>query len=636
MNYCKFIYIGIGFLLLNAWGYAQTDSLRVLKGMTARQNNFTISTRQYLRYERNFNRIKINAFQQQENLYNQSLTRSKWVQASWQHQLWLQYPLLPKFSLTHWFDADVFLTSHNQKWQGYMGITWNPIPQMEITPLAGYSIDERNGRQDKGFSPAVFYKWNANAGNNWLPVIQGYSRRKYITPRIQDNHQALITWAPVQSQSVNWYLQQMIAYHELDDYSGNTIQRILSDTFKTSSGLQYLIAKSVGIDLLQEVTFQRRQFKYKSLDLNAPNQNTVIFSQPEIKSQISGYLQTNKLQIRVGYAYELVRRFYKINNNQQLPEISFAELVANEKEKEYYAGFQKVFLSFWLKVFPRHTLEGESSAQYLQYDTPSKINIDDRDELTRIIRLNWMSKWTRKFRMQYEWTGQYRYFGFLSNIKSQDNYEQYQLKLKSSAEWDFAPQWRLILEQSVNSLYNVKTFEDTQFTDRSTRNLESKLNLTKIWSPAFRSEFKIERKVLRISWLNWDQFSESPLDSTWFHTLESTHEWRWGKNKAWTGKIGYRFFRQVRHQLAILSEDFSVIQWRQINQQIGPLTGLSFRTLEGSWVFMMAWWQVQQFDNRYQRITGRATLNQPKSLSEVDNSSRSFVPYFEIGIRFVL
>lgn len=613
------------------------DSLSVFRSTLIRQNNYTSGTLQELSLNKQIQQTKWIIRHNQEALYNQSLETKKLVQANAASHIWIRRRLDKKIQPLIFLESDVFLNSKNGRSQWYFGSAIVPFQGLEIIPMLGYSIDVRNGRMDHGATYASFYSWNPtlSSGQNRI-TLNGFSRVKFIAPRRQDNHRLELDLGTELPGGLRPWLLASGSYHELDDYQSRSVQQMLSDTLNIHGGVNYQLSRKLYSEASQRVSRQHRIFRYKSLIDSLPEFNHSGFQQDELQSLLRISFAGKALSVSGSYEYILIDRTYRLENQLQLPNSIFQESFQREAEKNYRSAFQKWNLFSRLALSARHSIEAEYSSQYLKYDTPLNTNQDDRDEITYIIRTAWGARWRRNFNMNYELTGQSRYSGFLAGIRSRDNYHQYNLKNRIVSEWAFLPGYSIQTAHAVYVTYNVKSFGDPQLTDRSTRFFENELNLSAAWHSRWRSIVSLERKVQLQSYLNWIAFSETPIDTTWFTTLQQTNEYTWGgkaRGITWTLALGYKYFLLNRNLIARITGGAvadQLIQLRMMNRQAGPLTEFKLRTLKNNQIGCRIWWQRQLVWNESKPISEGAYPGITLSTQELALRQSIFRPYFEV------
>jgi len=614
-------------------GIAQ-DTINIFRTNITRQNNYTTSLAQNFLLNKRVKYWEYSVRQSQELLYNQTLLSQRLVQGNTAAQIWIKRNKGKYFNPVIWWESDAFLNNNNARSQLYAGYSIRPFAQLEFIPLYGYNIDIRNGRMDEGATPALFARWQSARAKEYDFMVQGFSRVKYIAPRRQDNHRVEFQGNKYIGEEVRLWFSSLSSFHEMDDYQAQSIQRLLSDTLNFHTGINYTLLPGLVVELGQRLTRQNRNYRFAHLYGGNPEFNTSGFRQDELQTQIKVAWQRQRLMGWVGYEYLLLDRTYRLANDLNLGANQFSELLKREAEKNYRSAFQKwsVFLRY--RLHTRHAIETEYSSQYLRYDTPLNSNFDDRDEVTYIVRCSWEARWRRNFRMIYETTGQSRYSGFLSGTRSRDNYHQYNLKMRAASDWQFHPDWNLKTDQAVYVTYNVKTFGDPQFTDRSVRFLENMAELSGSWHRRWRSTFTAERKVQMLAYLNWPEFSESPLDTTRYITLQNKHEYTWGgkaRHKTWTVGIGYRHFILQRNLIARVQEmPDNRIRLQMINRQSGPLSDCAFHTRKGNRLGFSIWWQRQKVFNKETQVDEELYPAQNIPQQELYTVQKILRPYFEI------
>lgn len=631
------LWLGCSLWAWNTSSVLAQDSLSVLRSSLVRQNNFSTGTQQEFRLFQNFGPVSLTIRHNQEGLYNQSLETRKFVQANAENQIWIRYRKNARWQPLVFLESDAFFNSENARSQWYGGIAWRGIPGMEVVPLLGYSLDIRNGRLDRGLTYATLYSYRPllNRGKTHMS-LNALSRVKWIAPRRQDNHRLDWEISTELPGGIRPWVQTQGAWHELDDYQGKSVQRMMSDTLMATAGVYFSLGPWFSGEISQRAGRQHRRFAYRPLLDTLPEFNHSKFRQNEVQSLVRLSFRSRKWLASASYEYLLLDRSYFLENQLNLAPGIFQELARNESEKNYRSAFQKWNVFSRLNLSARHGVEAEYSSQYLKYDTPLSTNQDDRDEITYILRTGWDARWRKNFSMVYEYTLQSRYSGYLAGIRSRDNYHQYNLKFRIGSEWEFVPGWVLKSNQAVYVTYNVKSFGDPQLTDRSTRFWENQAELSAAWHQRWRSSFGAERKVQRLSYLNWLSFAESPLDTTWFTTLQTTHEYTLGKSGSqltWTLGVGYRYFLLQRNlNVRTNGSGDPILNVHMMNRQSGPVSEFRLRTRKNNQIGCRIWWQQQRVWNRQYPGLQESYAGQTMTETELQAVQEIFRPYFEISL----
>jgi hypothetical protein len=519
-----------------------------------------------------------------------------------------------------------------------------------MTPLIGYTWDVRTAvlgqsasepRLDQGFTPGLLLE----ADHLWPEAqletrTRMFLRYKDITPRRQYNVYLTHAWLKKFEEGVTLAASIGAGSHELDDYLGNSVKRILSDTVQPTLNLGYTFAKGLEWQSENNLQLFRRRFLFSSL-LDAPaDDNDLTFQGLEISTRQRIGLVRPHWRASGVYNYQFATRVYDLVNSTGLNPTAYENRLLIEEQKDFQKDFHRLELQFDADLARQHRLSLGLVNQYLQYDSQSEANFDDRDELSYLGSMEWQARWRPRFSTTTGISGNYRHYAFLFKEKSQDNYIQRSLRLEFKYSWDATKRLRIEGDNALYVTYNVKDFTDYNKTDRSTRNLENNAKLIYRPSSKFQIETVLRRKETQQSYLNWEQFSETTLDTNMILTMEQRYRLQIdAKNKesVWFVEAGYKHFEQVKRFKATLvgsSVNSGPISLRQISRQSGPLLSVGMRDRFQSTLDAGIWLQIQMRRFRYDRLAGNDFYANIFTEEVLDARSTELRPYLNIRLNY--
>lgn len=584
------------------------------------------------------------------NIYNTSLPAQRFVQAYVRSSIWQYFRLRKDLELASWIETDQYFNNRNEKVNLYGGVRYQPWTFLSVTPLLGYTWDVRTAvlgqtsaqpQLDQGLTPALLVQ----AEHTW-PEIQletstrMFLRYKDISPRRQYNAYLRHSWQKQFEEGVQ--LQAAIAggSHELDDYLGNSVKRILSDTVQPELNIAYTFYKGLEWQSENNLQFFRRRFLFSGLGDAPADDNDLTFTGLEISTrQRIGLVQPHWRASGV-YTYQYAARVYDLENTTQLDPVDYENRLLIEQQKDFMKDFHRLEFQLDADLARRHRMSFGLVNQYLQYDTQSETNFDDRDELSYLGSTEWQARWRPRFSTTAGISANYRHYAFLFKEKSQDNYIQRSLRLEFKYGWDASKRLRIEGDNAVYVTYNVKDFTDYNKTDRSTRNLETNAKIFYRPTEKLQVETGFRRKETQQSYLNWENFSETTLDTNRIMTLEQRYRLQIdakGRGRAWFLEAGYKHFEQVKRFKATLigsSANSGPISLRQISRQSGPLLSVGMRDRNQSTLDAGVWLQIQTRLNRYERLAGTEFYANIFTEEALDVRSTELRPYLTIRLNY--
>ncbi len=516
--------------------------------------------------------------------------------------------------------------------------------------MAGYSRDVRTAilgrtdpflKVDQGFSPALLIEAEHLWPKDQLAVQSVlFARYKFIDPRQQRNLVFRQYWSKKFEEGVQLQFGVNAGSHELDDYQSNSVKRIISDSINPELNLGYTFLPGLEWQSENGVLINQRSFKYNNVVGGDPEQNDLIFDGLRLSTRQRLSFVKGRWRASGEYSYSFTSRKYQLENNLELNEPDFLERIDQEKQKDFVTNLHKTNLNLRRRLRGSQFLNFRLVNQYLQYDTPSEANFDDRDELSYLGSAGWERRWSRALSTNFSISGNYRHYAFLLSEKSQDNYKQRSLRLDFKFGWDINPFLRVEGDNGIFVTYNVKDFTDFNKTDRATRNLQT--NFKGIYRPTkkWRSTIDVQRKEIHQSYLNWEQFSETTLDTLRLLTIEQRNRYTFGMNNKNTSlllEFGMKHFGQTKKFKApMVGEDniLKTISLRQVTRQTGPLLSFGYRNRNQSSIDLNVWLQVQVRKNRFRELEGITVIGAAFYEGDLRNTTVEIRPYPNIKINY--
>lgn len=643
-------------LLLFALPAMGQDSVPSLNLTFNRQNDFTYFNLMNLDYPYKKNRYSFDLHFYQNTIYNSSLAKGNFAQLQVQTYLWQFFKVNEKLDLTSWLETDQFINTKTLRFNLYGGVRWKPHKSLVVVPLAGYTLDMRSGHLDPGLTPALKADHFQELPMGLFTQTSLFARYKSIQPRQQRNVSLTHLWGKSFDQSARLTAGVGAGSHEMDDYTGLNVKRILTDSLAPFLKWEYNLAKGLTWSSSNDFQTVRRRFDYVRLDstynridisrlppdTSIAEYNNLAFQEIILNTQQELTWVAKKWDMRGNYEFQYYTRTYSLANSRMDIPVVYESELEQEKQKDFGKQLTRISWDGNFRPGRRHRFSTKMVNTYLRWDTPSESNNDDRDELSVFGSADWNARWTRQFYTQLGVSGNLRHYAFLFAERSTENYIQRFLRTDFNFGVDILPNLNLQGENAVYVTYNVKDFEDRNKTDRSTRNLETNAKL--VWKPSKALELKlsVNRKEIHQSYLNWAAFTETTLDTNTIFTMEQTNRYYFNlrkKSLVLFVDLGYKHFNQTKRfpaSMVSLTGTLEPIILRQINLQTGPVAGLGLRSRNQSTLNFSVWFQ--NHIRKYsvfpgEQLTVLSTAYQEKDLGQVTSELKPFV-VLTLNLRF--
>ena len=608
-----------------------------------RQNNFTYRTEATFQdlYEKG--KYSYELYARHENHLNSSRSGNPFVQLQFRYLFWQHYRLSPQWQASSWTEIDQFFSSGNQRYSQYLGATYKPVEGLRIQPLIGYSWDYRSRRLDQGVSPALWVGWLQDWQDGLYSETRLFARYKDIFPRRQINVSLQSTVAREFEEGAQIAFTGLAGTNEMNDYRANSVERIRSDTVGGILAWSYQLYPGVVWESTNRMMQNRRLFEYKKIQDTVAEFNDLRFVQLDAGSSQRISANFDKVRGYFLYEYQYLSRRYEVENSTSLPDREFERIEDREQQKDYFRNQTNMEFSMTYRPVDRHRIILIGTNRYLKYDTPSENNFDDHDELNYGLSLATRSTWSRNFQTHVRLLGSVRRYAFLLAERSQDNYTQRNLRLEFGYVWTPIDRLKIEGQQYLYVTYNVKDFEDRNLTDRSTRNLESKLR----WAYRINRKMDVDgefyRRQVHVGYLNWEEFTETTLDTT--TQLIGRAEWHFRPSQKRQTNSRYQIDLGVRHVAQLKYQNTSMTSLENIltpinlhinNHQTGPVSGGSWRHKSGAFVSLSVWWQLQILAYDYEEVSSLTTLNTNFREQDLIKTLVNFRPFIQLQAQVML
>ena len=440
----------------------------------------------------------------------------------------------------------------------------------------GFLSDHRNNITDNGLVLGIYTKYlYTNPNKSFNSVLELLYDRADIFPR--RNRVATISGSLSKIFNPYAYLKLNLGYTSLlkEDYFLNNIRQIVSDTITSQLDLSYQITPSLILKSNNIIKLPSRSFNYRA---NPPIDNpsikqSIFYNQSNIElsqkiiytdtrhSRVPGSGSGRGLSSSLELIYKQRSRIYGLENNLGLDTIKFQEAVVKEKIKDIKESTTtwKYFLDYRFNEV--HTISLNTISQLFRVDTESEKNDQDKDELLYAGEITYKTQWNKRFRTYLMVSGSFKHMVFIKPSQSAENFKERILRYEPGFKWTMGKfSWNG--KYSLWVTYRVRNFASQQDKNRSNRIfLMTHLMNYKLTNSA-SIELEFLRRENRIGWLNWEAFTESPIDTTIIYDISLSIKkeiFPANKNNRCAVELGYRYFDQNKRNKAGMNTNDTLI-----------------------------------------------------------------------------
>jgi hypothetical protein len=408
-----------------------------------------------------------------------------------------------------------------------------------------------------------------------------------------------------------------------EDYISQNVQRIQSDTLAVYANGNYEATRQLSFRTSNYLALPAREFAYRPLSENASAVLNSRYAQFELVTVQELLFRLSKLQAGAQFGYKERNRRY--NNDRDRPK----DLLQNTTSW----GTNLTYL-----ISEKHSVSGQAQGELLRVDTPSEQNNEDRDEVLYSGRMILNSQWFPSFRTMFGLIGLYKEFVFIKAAQTAENYTDRGLYYEPGFVWS-SGRFSWDAQMQVQANYQVRHLTSEQLKNRANRTFNQTHMFRYALNPNLLVQLEYYRRENRLGLLNWENFSESPLDTTISNSVAVfVKKSVAGRRAVNSFRGGYRFFEQRiqgKAGLNIPGQTQNQIYLHTITRQQGPEISYECRSNKGLRIFASLWLQHLHNFKTYQQSES-LFLGSALSPEELAQQNKNWYPYFDVSVHWAL
>jgi hypothetical protein len=440
------------------------------------------------------------------------------------------------------------------------GLEVQPWQSLTLTPLAGYAYDSQQGFLDRGFAyHAAGDLRSLRFGDSELSgqaLLSGSS----LSPRVQQEHSvngmlfSAITPNSVNRLQVFYRTMRRDFYLTFDTatmaYTGaaRDIESRREQSFGGGDAISYAFDGRLGIDATVDLV-QRRIGKSRGIKALSAGAQLFDSNIDEFRLNGSALLRYRGQSTALQLLLELNERseHYTIERFAGASPVLFSQQERLEEQKNNAITQTHLAFTATQALSRSDTIVVSGSTVKAVYDTPSSLNVDDRDELFLLASARWSHRFNRNLLAYLAGDINVRHTVYISSERSANNTWNRVIRLSPGTEYRLGDRFSTRNSADVIANYTVYDFEESNPSQRSYSLRQ--LIVTDSSSYAFHRQLTLVLQLqVRISErgeFRWNAFTVRPL--AWHDersmTVSFVHPARWA-----TISAGFRLFELVRYR----------------------------------------------------------------------------------------
>lgn len=404
-------------------------------------------------------------------------------------------------------------------------LDYSPIPKINIVPFFGFEQNNQLNEKDNGY----VYGLETNLDDFNLGEFEINSIIKYRNEDISPKKNILRLMNFDLSNNIDESFSNTISTNYLqqrrDFYF--TADKLTSDEFGISNNIQSRIETSYNIqerlkliqndsplsfDLIGRIAFRDIDRKTKFISVNnIPNINydTKI---NELRLELFSLVEYKKrdLDLALRFLYTERDEKHQPNKYEGISNIVFEERKILEEQKNNSSQLANISLTGTYTI-NNDIISFSLFHRKLQYDTPSNLNFDDRDELLSIGNLNYIHKFNNFFNAFINFETSINKMVYIFSERSSNNNIKRTIKFLSGGSFsnnflftkntaEVSANYTVFDFEELNPNYKSYSFRQFGFRD------SSKITFNKNYGLNFGGYLKLSEQGN----FNWENFSEAP------------------------------------------------------------------------------------------------------------------------------
>jgi hypothetical protein len=499
------------------------------------------------------------------------------------------------------------------------GVSYSPLPELELVPLIGGRYDRQLSEADKGLSYAVTARLNHIDWPTFDVQAFGTAAADFINPRLNESRSASVsllkTFPNTSTIGVALSYENLrrdfyfTADKDVQQFFGvsNNIEQRTENKFSILTTLNYQtqsgFSGGVQLSLREKAVAARTAYKPP---LQAQSSDVLIYdtdvSEQELAASFNAAYRKATAGTSVSFSYLGRDEEHSLANPASYRSDQAVQQAELESRKSNITTIAVLSDSSYLNFFSGSTLCNRvllaGSIHHLSYDTPDTTNTDDHDELTFLVTLSDEHYFTEHFSAKLSAFAILTHTVYIFADQSGNNAWNRVIRLQPSTRFS-VPDW-LDNYAQIEVLANFTAYDYD--TGSGTRSFSFRqfalLDSSKIFlSSVLTLNIVYEQRLYEQAELNWQAFSERPLSFYNERTMQAEFS---VKVRNFIGSFGVRTFLQRRFVYGEGSQAGEKILDAEV-YYYGPVCRLRLDVMHQTAVEAAGWYEFQKTSGQLTR-----------------------------------
>lgn len=330
----------------------------------------------------------------------------------------------------------------------------------------------------------------------------------------------------------------------------SNIEKRIESIFRAFNRFDYTISDNIALVFNLSPNY-RRVTKENEYIPDVPTLQPSIYDTDIQELSVSGDVALNfqfkKVDFQLKAYYRERDEKHFLINPQRIGSNFVRIIEESEATKNNHSSIFKLNSNVYYNINLMNRFEFSGYASVLKYDTQSKLNFDDRDELGFLVYVAHRFNNLRNLILVTSVDLNLYHTVYIFSQKSSNNNWNRVLRFTSRSFFEPSENFRNIGTFSVLANYTVYDFQDvvSSVKSYSFRQVNLKDSLIIKFSKHFGTDIFSELKFYERGELNWSEFTQRPVN--YFEDKIINSEFNYFYNRFVTISAGYRYFEQRRY-----------------------------------------------------------------------------------------
>jgi hypothetical protein len=487
----------------------------------------------------------------------------------------------------------------------------------EIRPMIGIMSDTRNNQTDTGpsfgltgawpnlvlgdfrFNPSILFDYASIHPRSFGSFRLG-SNTRYSDDYLRLNGSFQVGRSVRESYQASNFLNRDIS---------DLIESIRSDTARIQAGLEFPLGN--GSTGRIDVYSMSNNREFTNRVLKDTLRNDIVdtrFVRQDYDLVFQAFIPKGNLNLNPGLRLLGTSTASDLINAQNLPDDQFRRRSEILERSNFRQNAIELFTDSRYSPNLNSELGLRMIVGILRYNTP-EINVDDRDEQTFALRVTAKHRVSPWLDVGLTMAGEAYHNVYLFGERSAENNWRRSLRLLPEITWQPSPDFVLRNAMFIRANYTVYDFQvpGRLNADQAAREYGFRSRFEYQFLPSWFLEVEGARSELRIGRLQWQSFTETPIDTLISYESEITLSKKLGQLKISTGIRSFRkidFLPQATTTIIITDPSTGDRTFTRlapgilVTQQLGPLVQLMLPLSSNNELYIDGWFQQQKARTR--------------------------------------